>query len=413
MCFARCDVARPACTLVASPAAPDFCETDRRVWVVTFESSPLFCYSEETCSNREGHRDGRLTSSAPWPDSAVRGGLLSPFAEANPNLYKAHTVFAPYCTSDAWLGRGSEAPQAAPPTPQFNGLTAMNETLQAALHGGLPHGGNLAGADDLVLTGGAGAMLALSLLLPGIRAQLPNKTRIHLLCDGCGWGTEAPAEPTSTLRGQHTASSLSSLLEQAWPAWNPPAPLSPLSSVGAPFRQKLLQLADPSKGIAQSLILIAPQASAPLLSAEGVQLAGAAPAQNSTIQRLVQAARTSARSFAVEAVAAGVVPRVFSPNCAWPAELAASDAAFHITVPSQTIPSSGTAAAALVVNAINGNTNPQVVVDEVCATGNPAACNPSCPEGAELRTHTEASDCAQNRPASILSHSALNCASFA
>ena len=313
----------------------------------------------------------------------MRGGLLSPFAEANPNLYKAHTIFAPYCSSDAWLGGGSGAEAArdstTPSKSHFQGFAALNATLQHALRGNVPGGDSLGQASNIVLTGGPGAILSLSLLLPQLRADLPAAARIHLVCDGCTWGAAVPPSDHTALRAQGRAPGLLPMLKEAWPLWTPPAPLSPATSVGSAFNRQLLRLADPTNGIVASLTWLAPQASAAFLASLGVHVGGAGAADNTTIQNAVRALRLSAHAFAAEASQAGVVPRVFSPNCAWPAELAASDEVFHVGVQQAGPMGARVSAAALVVDAVSGKSESSVLIDALCETGHAGACNPSCP----------------------------------
>ncbi len=167
-----------------APAAPD--------------AAGAFCYSDESCAAR----DPALRSSAALPASAFPGGLLSPFAEQNANLYKAHTVVVPYCTSDLFAGTAGGAAGAG---------AAVVAALLAQLFapGGLPAGAgpSMAHADRVVLAGGAGVMARLDELAEALRALKRAATgnasaalAVFGLCDGCLLLDAAPPPPAAPPR---------------------------------------------------------------------------------------------------------------------------------------------------------------------------------------------------------------------
>jgi hypothetical protein len=65
-----------------------------------------YCYDEPTCKAR-AKQFPVLTTSTTQNASTVIDGLLQPFPESNPNFYKSHGVFVPYCSSDFWLGNST------------------------------------------------------------------------------------------------------------------------------------------------------------------------------------------------------------------------------------------------------------------------------------------------------------------
>ena len=104
--------------------APDFCEKGTAegvrevVWEIVFAQTDVaaaadatgnagWCSSAAECAARKVSA-ANLTSSAGLPATLFPSGLLSGFAEQNPNLYKAVSVIVPYCSSDLWLGDAGE-----------------------------------------------------------------------------------------------------------------------------------------------------------------------------------------------------------------------------------------------------------------------------------------------------------------
>ena len=173
----------PAALLNSSggaPAAPD--------------AAGAFCYSAQSCAAR----DAALRSAASLPARAFPGGLVSPFAEQNANLYKAHTVVVPYCSSDLFAGNGSLGGGGAvdgAASVAFAGRAVLEATLAQLFEaGGVPagEGPTMAHADRVVLVGGAGVMARLdelaALLLAFKRAATRNASAtlaVFGVCDGC------------------------------------------------------------------------------------------------------------------------------------------------------------------------------------------------------------------------------------
>jgi hypothetical protein len=71
------------------------------VWVV-HQQGGGWCYDEASCLARPPS----LTSSSHWAATLSVDGL---FAATDPRLAGAHLVYAPYCSSDAWVGGVGEA----------------------------------------------------------------------------------------------------------------------------------------------------------------------------------------------------------------------------------------------------------------------------------------------------------------
>ena len=141
---------------------------------LAWDGSGSHCYSAASCASRSPN----LTSSAGLPAAALPGGILSPYAEVNPNNYKAPMALVPYCSSDLWAG---STPLQPGPGPHFQGQRIALSVLAALA--ALPLRASLRSADEVVLVGppGVAALPALAaaagLLKPG--------AAVTFVCDGC------------------------------------------------------------------------------------------------------------------------------------------------------------------------------------------------------------------------------------
>jgi hypothetical protein len=170
----------------------DYCANITDTWVIHFSSDSLtptngsalggaLCYSDESCSNR----NQELKSSLGLNSTAFLQGIVIPYAEVNPNLYKQHSVVIPYCSSDLWVGR--EEP--------FLGSNIVTSTiLQLFNHSYIPQGmgPTMAHADRIIIIGGAGIMAQLDeindLIISTLQYVTGNESAtvpVFGICDGC------------------------------------------------------------------------------------------------------------------------------------------------------------------------------------------------------------------------------------
>lgn len=155
----------------------DFCANITQRWIIVLDGSGGACYSAASCAAalREGAARG-----AP-PASAFLDGILLPFAEVNPNLYKATAVYVPAgCSWDLFAGNatattaggaGGEGAAGGGATPlSFRGRAIVDALLDTLLHGmpALAPPARLVDADDVVVVGPAGVLARLD----GIAAAL-------------------------------------------------------------------------------------------------------------------------------------------------------------------------------------------------------------------------------------------------
>lgn len=141
----------------------DFCANITQRWIVVFESGAGYCYSPNSCASR----DQNATSSSVMKAQAFLGGMLEPFAEANPNLYKASAVFVPSCTSDLFSG-DSEAGAGTPF--QFRGRAVVDAVLQRFLSDpAIDAPARLVDADEVLIVGPAGVMARIESLAQTIQ----------------------------------------------------------------------------------------------------------------------------------------------------------------------------------------------------------------------------------------------------
>jgi hypothetical protein len=187
---------------------PDYCANITNRWIIVFAGDDVrgalrgdpegpppaappgaFCYDPRSCAGRSPP----LRTSAGLPAAGFPGGFLSPYAEVNPNFYKASSAVVPYCSSDLFLGNSTTGGV------HFRGAAVLAAAVGALL--ALPGGASLALADEVLVVGGAGVVAQ----LPRIRARLlaakraagaPPALALWGVCDGCALLPElAPPPP--------------------------------------------------------------------------------------------------------------------------------------------------------------------------------------------------------------------------
>ena len=146
-------------------------------WVIAFGSAPGddggWCWDASSCAAR-ARRYPNATSSAAWPTTFTRDGdasftdtgVFSKSGEGNPNFYNSHNALVPSCSSDLFVGRAHNFRGRAI---ALGAIAALRPMMDAA------------GADSVVISGGAGVMS----LLPDLRAALPPRAIVSAVCDGC------------------------------------------------------------------------------------------------------------------------------------------------------------------------------------------------------------------------------------
>ena len=170
----------------------DYCANITDTWVINFASDSLFpnnetalggsiCYSKESCTAR----DDRLKSSNGLNSTAFLQGIVIPYAEVNPNLYKQHSVVVPYCTSDLFIGEDE----------YFNGYSFITNTIYQLYNASfIPQdmGPTMIHADRIIVIGSAGIMAHLDeineLIIDTLRLVTQNESAtvpIFGVCDGC------------------------------------------------------------------------------------------------------------------------------------------------------------------------------------------------------------------------------------
>jgi hypothetical protein len=397
------------------PGDPDFCAVPVVRWVLVFmgggrddlqsglggatapsSSSPThtpppptvdgrYCYDARSCLGRSSN----LTSSAGLPPSAFPSGVVLPYAEANPDLYKSHSAVIPYCSSDLWAGNATVAfPTAAegtqhassssspsPTTPfHFRGMAIADAVVDAlfAVDGGGSNG--LAGADEVLLVGPAGIVARLDALAARIRegkrrvlGDVSATVSVSALCDGCALlpnlTPPANAPPLCTTDADCPPAlalpKAAALWNYSAPAWcaaaagNDSTPadsrrLAPWQCLTAPVLLAATGPGPAGEGATSVPLLVSAQqldASAlasygawpdAALNATGEGRAWAldvfGPAVRAVLAPLGSAAaERGQRAAAAGAVAAkgGVFAPVFSPSCSFPPALSLSPSYYH------------------------------------------------------------------------------------
>ena len=170
---------------------PDFCNVTDTRWVLVFSDfseqdsaagSGAFCYDARSC----GARQRNLTTSLNLPPTAWANGVVTPFAEVNPNLYLQHSVLAPHCSSDMFAGGGGTA-RVGDAAWTFSGARIVDAVLNALFSPSALPPPTAAAADTIVIVGGAGIMARIDELAARLRALKNGSGSLAVfgVCDGC------------------------------------------------------------------------------------------------------------------------------------------------------------------------------------------------------------------------------------
>jgi len=139
--------------------------------------SGSYCYSHQSCSSRSPD----LTGVTDLPSVAFPGGILSPYAEVNPSLYKAPVALIPYCSSDLWAGNSSNG------VFYFQGLSIAQAAIQALID--LPERWSLGLGDEVIIVGPSGISVIWEALVRaisnGAREKGKPPPKLSFVCDGC------------------------------------------------------------------------------------------------------------------------------------------------------------------------------------------------------------------------------------
>ena len=313
----------------------DYCygEGNLQRFIIIFDSDSgdagRYCYSPTSCASRARN----LTSSAGLPFSSWVDGLLLPYPEVSPNLYKAHAAYIPYCTSDLYLG----ASPAGGGLPAFAGRAVFDAVWAALLaRTATPR---LIDADQILVVGPLGVVLRLGEVRAALAgaagaAGLPPPALFGLLDGGllpslppfdagaarCAGDGDCP--PRTGLAAGAAAWGLSGASAPAFlSSWCPAA------AGGRP--EECLMDAPPTgaaaRGLDTPLLLAMQQQDAALLRALG---AWPAALTNGT----PAAAWAQAQLAPALTAAAAPAPATFAAACAEPSALAASPATFNLAV---------------------------------------------------------------------------------
>lgn len=139
----------------------DYCVNITQRWIFVFQADAGYCYDARSCATRPR----AATGSGGLPQSVFIDGILLPFAEANPNLYKATAVYVPSCTSDLFAGGGAGG------APGFDGRAVVDAVLARFLapHPDIAPPARLVDADQVVFVGPPGVLARLGAFVSTLR----------------------------------------------------------------------------------------------------------------------------------------------------------------------------------------------------------------------------------------------------
>jgi len=302
----------------------DYCANITIRWVIVVDSARSFCYDGPSCASRARN----LTTSNGLPFSAFIDGLLSPAPEVNPNLYKAISVFVPYCTSDLWLGTSET----------FQGQAVLDAVFDRLLSPMAPFP-RLIDADEVLIVGPVGVMLAVDDLAARMAAaarvaQPPGKAQISSwgVLDG---GVCPSLPPFNASRAPCTSDAdcpPATALAMGVTMWGltPTSPLLSWCAAAAAGR--------PSECFLDGTLLahLAANLTTPILVQQQrgdellLRALGAWP--EATIEGTPAAAWATQELAPALARALAAAPASFSAACGRPSQLAISPAAFNLNV---------------------------------------------------------------------------------
>lgn len=156
-----------------------------------------WCNSDQQCQQRQA-LDINLTSSVQYPDTLfIHSGILSIYAEQNPNFYKSIHVVVPYCSSDAWLGNRNDMINTMDNTQSSPAFTFQGSHIVKAVILELIQTKQLLQADSIVIIGNIGIMIQIAEIMDLLvyhYQQSHHRTnddsitatiKLYLVCDGC------------------------------------------------------------------------------------------------------------------------------------------------------------------------------------------------------------------------------------
>eukprot|EP00039_Didymoeca_costata_P023677 m.7899 g.7899 ORF g.7899 m.7899 type:complete len:430 (+) comp3797_c3_seq1:165-1454(+) len=150
-------------------------------WFIYLDNGDgAWCHDFESCQSRQN----KYRTSTNLPKKIFPSGLLSIYPEANPNFYKQHTVVIPSCSGDLFVGDGKVVNQTSGET-TFGGrriVKTVLEDLMTNTYDNVPR--PLSSADQVIISGGAGAVFLSEEIEAYIKQYVPNIT-IYTICDNC------------------------------------------------------------------------------------------------------------------------------------------------------------------------------------------------------------------------------------
>jgi len=187
----------------------DFCNVTDVLWLVVFETSAsnwsftsqstvsaaqqdasasgAYCYDEQSCVARSAV----LKTSTGLNESTFAPGIVIPYAEANPNLYKSPAVIVPYCSSDLWAGNGS-AKFSRNVTMHFRGAAIVDAVIEDLVSNTQLPGPSITQANSILIIGPSAVVgrldeLASMVQPPSSQRPLEEQSEVQVfgMCDGC------------------------------------------------------------------------------------------------------------------------------------------------------------------------------------------------------------------------------------
>lgn len=177
-------------------------------WLIHLQGGG-FCYSADSCSQRQRGQEGNLMSSKSAPGNRPGNGILSASDSDNKFFAAYNEVYVGYCSSDFWSG--NQAASSSTNGLQFRGAAIFQAVIADLSDPAITSSPNLADSTDIILSGSSAGGAGVLVHLDWLAAQYPGAS-VHGI-DDAGWFMDIDPYDTSL-------PPVDQVVNQAYKFWN-------------------------------------------------------------------------------------------------------------------------------------------------------------------------------------------------